>query len=70
MILEKPVEKINDCGKTKLDYTFFRQGDKYIIGLHDVLNDLVQHIKNALEGGTSKAMAFVLVSEPGTGKTF
>mgnify|MGYP001559127715 CR=1 FL=1 len=70
MILEKPIEKINDCGKTKLDYTFFRQGDKHIIGLHDVLNDLVQHIKNALEGGTSKAMAFVLVSEPGTGKTF
>ena len=70
MILEKSVEKINDCGKTKLDYPFFRQSDKHIIGLYDVLNDIVQHIKNALEGGTSKAMALVLVSEPGTGKTF
>src|SRR3990167_9924354 len=70
MILEKRIEKKTRAGKTVYDYEFFRQGSKHIIGWYDEINDFVNFVKDAAEGGSSKEMAFVLVGEPGNGKTF
>jgi len=58
------------CGKTINDYPFFRQGKKHMIGLHNEINQLVSFVLDASEGGSSGEMAFVLVGEPGNGKTF
>ncbi|MGE5411536.1 MAG: hypothetical protein ACM3MI_11305, partial [Clostridiales bacterium] len=52
------------------DFLKFRSGKKHIIGMFDVLNKFVAFIKDAAEGGESKEMAFVLVGEPGNGKTY
>lgn len=38
--------------------------------MFDEINSLVFCIKDAAEGGSSREMAFVLVGEPGNGKTF
>ncbi len=57
-------------GKNTYDFMKFREGKKHIIGLHDVINSFVAFVKDAAEGGESKEMAFVLVGEPGNGKTF
>jgi serine protein kinase len=57
-------------GKNTYDFMQFRQGRKHIIGLFDVINKFVAFIKDAAENGESKEMAFVLVGEPGNGKTF
>ena len=70
MILADGFDKININGKTKYDFNIFRQGKKHIIGLYDEINSLVSYIKDAAEGGSSGEMAFVLVGEPGNGKTF
>lgn len=70
MILEKPPEKIIHAGKTVYDYPFFREGKKHVVGWYEELNEIVHFIKDAAEGGSSKEMALVLVSEPGSGKTF
>ena len=43
---------------------------KHIIGMYDELNSFVSYVKDAAEGGSSKEMAYVLVGEPGNGKTF
>jgi len=57
-------------GKNTYDFLQFRMGKKHIIGLFDVINKFVAFIKDAAENGESKEMAFVLVGEPGNGKTF
>jgi len=72
MILEDPkkVEKITVNGKTTYDFLIFREGTKPVVGMFDLINSFVSYVKDAAENGSSKEMAFVLVGEPGNGKTF
>ncbi len=70
MILESEIDKVTVNGKTTFDFALFRQGKKHIIGMYDEINSFVSFVKDASEGGSSKEMAFVLVGEPGNGKTF
>ena len=70
MILEGEIDKVTVTGKTTYDFSIFRTGKKHIIGLYDELNSFVSYVKDASEGGSSKEMAYVLVGEPGNGKTF
>jgi serine protein kinase len=57
-------------GRNTYDFLKFREGKKHIIGLFGVINKFVSFIKDAAENGESKEMAFVLLGEPGNGKTF
>lgn len=70
MILEKKIEKRVRGGRIVYDFEFFRQGKKHLIGWYDEINSFVHFVKDAAEGGSAKEMAFVLVGEPGNGKTF
>jgi serine protein kinase len=70
MILESEIEKVTVNGRTTFDFTIFRTGKKHIIGIYDEINSFVSYVKDAAEGGSSKEMAYVLVGEPGNGKTF
>ena len=70
MILDSGVDKVVVNGKTTYDFRIFRTGEKHIIGMYDELNSFVSYVKDAAQGGSSKEMAFVLVGEPGNGKTF
>ncbi|HBA88017.1 MAG TPA: serine protein kinase [Geobacter sp.] len=70
MILEPGFEKVTVNGKTTYDFNIFRTGRKHTIGMYDEINSFVSFVKDAAEGGSSKEMAFVLVGEPGNGKTF
>lgn len=70
MILEKKVEKKNHAGKTIYDFEFFREGKRHIVGWYDEVNEFVHFTKDAAIGGPAKDLAFVLVGEPGNGKTF
>ena len=70
MILSSEIDKVLVNGKTTFDFRVFREGRKHIIGMYDEINSLVSFVKDASEGGSSKEMAFVLVGEPGNGKTF
>jgi serine protein kinase len=70
MILENKIEKVVVNGKTTYDFQIFRSGRKHAIGMYDEINSFVSFVKDAAEGGSSKEMAFVLVGEPGNGKTF
>ncbi len=70
MILESEIEKVVVNGKTTYDFSIFRTGKKHIIGMYDEINSFVSYVKDASEGGSSREMAFVLVGEPGNGKTF
>ena len=70
MIFESGIEKIAVNGKTTYDFKIFRNGSKHVIGMYDEINSFVSYVKDAAEGGSSKEMAFVLVGEPGNGKTF
>lgn len=72
MILGSPdsVEKVTVNGKALYDYKVFRQGKKHIIGMYEEINSFVSFVKDAAEGGSSREMAFVLIGEPGNGKTF
>ena len=38
--------------------------------MYEEINSFVSFVKNSAEGGSSQEMAFVLVGEPGNGKTF
>lgn len=67
---DNAIEKVNVNGKLTYDYNIFRQGKKHLIGMHDEINSLVSYVKEASEGGSASEMAFVLVGEPGNGKTF
>ena len=70
MILEGDITKVTVTGKTTYDFSIFRTGKKHIIGMYDELNSFVSYVKDAAEGGSSKEMAYVLVGEPGNGKTY
>ena len=70
MILEGDITKVSVTGKTTYDFSIFRAGKKHIIGMYDELNSFVSYVKDAAEGGSSKEMAYVLVGEPGNGKTY
>jgi serine protein kinase len=70
MILEDQIEKVVVNGKTTYDFNIFRKGKKHVIGMYDEINSFVSYVKDAAENGSSKEMAFVLVGEPGNGKTF
>ncbi|MGD9241286.1 MAG: serine protein kinase PrkA [Desulfobacterales bacterium] len=70
MILESEIEKVVVNGKTTYDFKIFRNGSKHIIGMYNEINSFVSYVKDAAENGSSKEMAFVLVGEPGNGKTF
>ena len=70
MILEKrPVEMIRG-GTIMYDYPLFREGNLHIVGWYEEINTFVNFVIDASEGGDSKERAFVLVGEPGNGKTF
>ncbi len=64
------VHKVTVNGKTLYDYEIFRTHKKHIIGMYEEINSFVSFIKDAAEGGSSREMAFVLIGEPGNGKTF
>ncbi len=70
MILGAGFEKVVVNGRTTYDFAVFRTGRKHTIGMYDEINSFVSYVKDAAEGGSSKEMAFVLVGEPGNGKTF
>jgi len=70
MILDREIDKVVVNGKTTFDFTIFREGRKHIIGMYDEINSFVSFVKDAAQGGSSKEMAYVLVGEPGNGKTF
>jgi serine protein kinase len=72
MILEDSshVEKVVVNGRSTYDFKIFRSGAKHVIGMYDEVNSFVSYVKDAAEGGSSREMAFVLVGEPGNGKTF
>lgn len=70
MVLEGTIDKVLVNGKPTFDFTVFRDGKKHIIGMYDEINSFVSFVKDAAEGGSSKEMAFVLVGEPGNGKTY
>ena len=57
-------------GRNVYDYQVLRQGSKHIIGMYDEVNSFVSFVKDSAEGGSSSEMAFVLIGEPGNGKTF
>lgn len=72
MILDnkKMIEKVKVNGKTTYDFKVFRQAGKHVIGMFDEINSFVSYVKDAAEGGSSREMAYVLIGEPGNGKTF
>jgi serine protein kinase len=70
MVLEGDIDKVVVNGKSTFDFRIFREGKKHIIGMYDEINSFVSFVKDASQGGSSKEMAFVLVGEPGNGKTF
>jgi serine protein kinase len=70
MILESKIEKVVVNGKTTYDFSIFRTGQKHVIGMFDEINSFVSYVKDAAQGGSSQEMAYVLVGEPGNGKTF
>ena len=70
MILESEIKKVTVNGKATYDFTIFRQGPRHVVGMYDEINSFVSYVKDASQGGSSREMAFVLVGEPGNGKTF
>ncbi len=70
MILQDEIEKVVVNGKTTYDFKIFRRGKKHIVGMYDEINSFVSYVKDASEGGSSQEMAYVLVGEPGNGKTY
>src|SRR3989344_3600840 len=70
MMLELGVEKVTRGGKTTYDFPFFRQGAKHIVGWYEETNQFVNFVQEAARGGSGAEQAFVLVGEPGNGKTF
>ena len=70
MIFEGGIEKVTVNSRTTYDFNIFRTGKKHPVGMYDEINSFVSFVKDAAEGGSSKEMAFVMVGEPGNGKTF
>ena len=70
MILDSDIQKVVVNGKSTYDFSIFRTGKKHVIGMYDEINSFVSYVKDAAESGSSAEMAYVLVGEPGNGKTF
>lgn len=72
MIFDDPskIEKVIVNGTPTYDFKIFREGKKHIVGMYEELNSFASFVKDAAEGGSSAEMAFVLIGEPGNGKTF
>ena len=70
MILDAGIRKVTVKGRTTYQFDLFSQGKKHLVGMYDEINSFVSFVKDASEGGSSREMAFVLVGEPGNGKTF
>ena len=70
MILDAGIHKVTVKGKTTYQFDLFSRGKKHLVGMYDEINSFVSFVKDASEGGSSREMAFVLVGEPGNGKTF
>lgn len=72
MILDGPdkIDKVTVNGRSTYDFKVFREDKKHIVGMFDEINSFVSFVKDAAEGGSSSEMAFVLIGEPGNGKTF
>ena len=70
MILDAGIRKVTVKGKTTYQFDLFSQGKRHLVGMYDEINAFVSFVKDASEGGSSREMAFVLVGEPGNGKTF
>jgi serine protein kinase len=70
MIFEGGIEKVVVNTRSTYDFKIFRTGKKHPVGMYDEINSFVSFVKDAAEGGSSKEMAYVLVGEPGNGKTF
>lgn len=70
MIIEHNVSSVTHAGSTINDFPFFRAEGKHLIGMYEEINTFVNFVKDAAEGGSSKEMAYILVGEPGNGKTF
>ncbi|NJO92172.1 MAG: serine protein kinase PrkA [Chloroflexia bacterium] len=66
----KKITRTTVNGRSTYDFQVFRQQGKHIIGMFDEINSFVSFVKDAAEGGSSAEMAFVLIGEPGNGKTF
>jgi len=66
----KKINRTTVNGRSTYDFEIFRQQSKHIIGMFDEINSFVSFVKDAAEGGSSAEMAFVLIGEPGNGKTF
>lgn len=64
------IDKVTVNGRPTYDFKVFRGDKKHMIGMYDEINSFVSFIKDASEAGSSKEMAFVLIGEPGNGKTF
>ena len=64
------IEKVFVNGTPTYDFKIFREGKKHIVGMYEELNSFASFVKDAAEGGSSAEMAFVLIGEPGNGKTF
>ncbi len=64
------IKKITVNGLNTYDFLVFREGKKHLIGMYDEINSFVSYVKDAAEGGSSAEMAFVLIGEPGNGKTY
>ncbi|OQY02954.1 MAG: serine protein kinase [Bacteroidetes bacterium 4572_117] len=67
---QENIRKIIVNGRTTYDFDIFRQEKKHVIGMFDEINSFVSFVKDAAEGGSSAEMAYVLIGEPGNGKTF
>ncbi|MBM2814961.1 MAG: prkA1 [Ignavibacteria bacterium] len=64
------LEKVTVNGRSTYDFKVFRSGSKHIIGMFDEINSFVSFVKDAAESGSSAEMSFVLIGEPGNGKTY
>ncbi len=64
------IKKVSVNGLNTYDFLVFREGKKHLIGMYDEINSFVSYVKDAAEGGSSAEMAFVLIGEPGNGKTY
>jgi serine protein kinase len=70
MVLESDIGKVAVNGRSTYDFSIFRTGKKHVIGMYEEINSFVSYVKDAAEKGSSAEMAYVLVGEPGNGKTF
>jgi serine protein kinase len=67
---KEKIQKVTVNGLNTYDFRVFRESKRHVIGMYDEINSFVSYVKDAAEGGSSAEMAFVLIGEPGNGKTY